>query len=227
MACTLVALYIMNYRRWRKIILVSLLSGITLSIAAIFICNAIITNAAKGKLFSDAQSLPYNKAGLLLGTGKFLGSGATNPYYQYRIDAATALIRAGKVSYLVISGDNSRKDYNEPQQMKDDLVKNGIDSTVIFLDYAGFRTFDSMIRLKEIFGQTSVTVISQPFHNERAIYIASRNGIAAIGYNARDVSQDFGWKVQLREKLARVKVFVDNLINTKPKYLGDPVILPE
>ena len=217
----------MNYRRWRKIIFISLLAGIALSIAAVFICNAIIINAAKGKLFSDPHSVPYNKAGLLLGTGKYLGNGATNPYYQYRIDAATALIRAGKISYLVISGDNSRKDYNEPRQMKDDLVKNGIDSTIIYLDYAGFRTFDSMIRLKEVFGQTSVTVISQPFHNERAIYIASRNGIAAIGYNARDVSRNLGWKVQLREKLARVKVFVDNMINTRPRYLGEPVVLTE
>lgn len=90
----------------------------------------------------------------------------------------------------------------------------------------GFRTFDSIVRLKEIFGQESVTIISQPFHNERAIYIASKEGIAAIGFNAKDVNARYGFKTQLREKLARVKVFADYLFSVKPKYLGDKIIIP-
>jgi len=172
------------------------------------------------------QSIPFNKVGLLLGTAKYLQNGYLNYYYQYRIEAASALLKSGKIKYLVISGDNSRKEYNEPEMMKQDLMKLGIDSNLIYLDYAGFRTFDSIVRLREIFGQSSVTIVSQPFHNERAIFIANKEDIVAIGFNARDLSGRPGWKVQLREKLARVKVFVDYLTHKKPKYLGPPVQIP-
>ena len=109
--------------------------------------------------------------------------------------------------------------------MRADLMAAGVDSAVIYLDYAGFRTFDSMVRLREIFGQDSVTVISQKFHKERALYIAGREKIAAIGYNARDVGQASGMRVKFREKLARVKVFLDYLLGEKPKFLGERVII--
>jgi SanA protein len=212
----------MRIKKWLFVFL-----GLIIIIAStIAICNYIIAKSAKGRLYNDVTDIPYNKVALLLGTGKFLASGAMNPYYKYRIDAASQLIKNGKAKYLVISGDNSSKDYNEPQQMKEDLVAAGIDSTIIFLDYAGFRTFDSIVRLKEIFGQNSVTIISQRFHNERAIYIASREGVTAIGFNAKDVGSSSGFKTQVREKLARVKVFVDFLFGKKPKFLGNKVTIP-
>jgi SanA protein len=149
-----------------------------------------------------------------------------NPYYANRINAAAILMKAGKIRYLIISGDNSRKEYNEPEEMRKDLMRSGIDSSFIFLDYAGFRTFDSMIRLKEIFSQTSVTVISQSFHNQRAIYIASKEGINAIGFNAKDLSKSLGFKVQLREKFARVKMFLDFWTGKQPIYLGKKITIP-
>lgn len=144
-------------------------------------------------------SIPFNRVGLLLGTSKSGRSGHNNPYYDYRIQAAVRLIKDQKIKYLIISGDNGRKDYNEPELMRSDLISAGIDSSIIYLDYAGFRTFDSIIRLKEIFGQDSVTFITQQFHNERAIYVASNEGISAIGYNAKDVGSRQGMKTQLRE----------------------------
>jgi SanA protein len=107
--------------------------------------------------------------------------------------------------------------------MREDLIAAGVDSTHIYRDYAGFRTFDSMVRAREIFGQDSVTVISQPFHNERALYIAQREGISAISFNARDVGKRFGFKTQLRERFARVKVFVDYAFGKKPRFLGEKV----
>jgi SanA protein len=107
--------------------------------------------------------------------------------------------------------------------MRTDLINSGIDSANIYLDFAGFRTFDSMIRLREIFGQNAVTVISQRFHNERAIYIASKENIAAIGFNATDLNNSNGLKIQIREKFARVKVFLDFLFGTKPKFLGEKI----
>ena len=198
-----------------------------MAISAVFICSKIISDASQSSTYSEVQAIPFNKVGLLLGTGKFLKGQRLNPYYTYRLQAAIELIRGGKIRYLVISGDNSREDYDEPSQMRSDLISAGIDSNIIYLDYAGFRTFDSMVRLREIFGQHSVTVISQAFHNERAIYIASKEEISAIGYNARDVSGSAGLRVQVREKLARVKVLLDYLTGMKPKFLGPRVYIPE
>lgn len=192
----------------------------------VFFCDRAVSKAAKGKLYSGTTEIPYIKAGLLPGTSKYVSSGKLNPYYAYRVEAAIRLLRSGKITYIIISGDNSSRFYNEPAQMRADLLRAGIDSSRIFADYAGFRTFDSMVRLKAIFGQDSVTVISQPFQNERAIYIASREGIFAIGFNARDVDTRGGVKVQVREKLARVKVFLDYLLGAEPKFLGEKIPVP-
>lgn len=193
-----------------------------------FICDRIISNSAKEKIFSNADELPYKHCGILLGTSKYLGDGRTlNPYYTNRIRAAGELLLKNKIKYLVISGDNSRKTYSEPEDMRADLILMGIDSNRIFLDYAGFRTFDSMVRLREIFSQTDVCIISQPFHNERALFIASLEGITAVAYNAEDVGKAFGFKVMIREKFARVKVFVDYLSFKKPKFLGPKVEIPQ
>lgn len=196
-----------------------------LGAVAVYFCNRAVRKAAEGKLYSDENDVPYNRAGLLLGTAKYLADGRLNYYYQYRIDAAEKLYKAGKIKYIIASGDNSRPDYNEPETMRKDLISRGVDSTRIHLDYAGLRTFDSMVRLREIFGQTSVTVISQPFHNERALYIAQREGIAAVGFNAKDLSGGAGARVQAREKMARVKVFVDYLFGARPKFLGKKIHL--
>ena len=213
--------------RKKKILLYSLFILLIISLVTMYACNTIIANNAKGKLYTDVKKIPYNKVGLLLGTSKLGRRGYNNPYYDNRIEAAVSLIKEGKIKYLIISGDNGRKEYNEPEDMRTDLIKAGIDSSVIYLDYAGFRTFDSMVRLKEIFGQDSVTIISQQFHNERAIYTASQEGITAIGFNATDISSKLGLKTQAREKLARVKVFLDFWFGKKPKFLGSKIIIPE
>jgi SanA protein len=211
----------------KRIFFYSAICLLIIFFVVVYLCNKLIERSAEGKLYADAEEVPFNKVGLLLGTAKYLAGGQLNPYYQFRIDAATRLFKAGKVKYLVVSGDNGHESYNEPAEMLNDLVKAGIDSAAIFPDYAGFRTFDSMVRLREVFSQQSVTVISQPFHNKRAIYIAQREGIEAIGYNARDVNQQAGLKVQVREKLARVKVFVDYLLGQEPKFLGEKVPIPD
>src|SRR3569832_1400017 len=132
----------MRKKRFLLWALLLLLCGAALTV---YLCNKAVVNAAEGKLYSDTQSIPYNRVGLLLGTSKSI-NGRDNPFYVHRINAAAALLKANKIKYLVISGDNSRKDYDEPTSMRADLIKAGIDSTVIYLDYAGFRTFDSMVR---------------------------------------------------------------------------------
>ena len=196
---------------------------VILTILIILGCNYRIDSAAEGKTHYNLNELPKNRVGIVLGTSNKLAQGGANPYYTYRINAAVQLYNAGKIEFILVSGDNSTKYYNEPTTIKNDLVKGGIPAEKIFLDYAGFRTLDSMVRAKEVFGLNSVTIISQKFHNERAIYIAERKGLTAVGFNAKDVSTRNGLKVQFREYFARVKVFLDLLFNTQPKFYGDKV----
>ena len=207
----------------RKTIIISLAIIVLLSAGLTIFADKIIDNKSKNYLYSDVIKIPENKVGILLGTSKYLRNGQINLYYKYRIEAAIALYKAGKIRYIVVSGDNSRKTYDEPTQMKSDLVANGVPENAIYLDYAGFRTWDSMVRMKEIFSQSSFTVISQRFHNERAIYLAHRYGLNAVGFNAKEVEKYYGFKTNLREKLARVKVFVDFFTNKKPKFLGEKI----
>jgi SanA protein len=108
--------------------------------------------------------------GLVLGTSQYLKNGYLNWYFKYRIEATVELYKKGKIDFILVSGDNSHKNYDEPTAFKNELIKRGIPADQIYLDYAGFRTLDSVVRAKEIFGQTSITIISQKFHNERAIY---------------------------------------------------------
>jgi SanA protein len=192
-----------------------------LTFVALKLCNDIIVSETNGMLYDNADSIPKNRVGLLLGTNKILPNGYENPYFKYRIEATARLYHAGKIDRIIVSGDNSRKEYNEAEYMRTGLVALGVPDSCIYLDYAGFRTFDSVLRCREIFGQTKYTVISQRFHNERAIFIAKREGMDVVGFNARDVGKAFGFNVMMRERFARVKVFLDlYVLNTKPKFLG-------
>ncbi len=189
----------------------------------LFLCNTIVDSNAEEKTYYHLDKIPHNRVGLVLGTSKRIKSGHPNPYYSFRIEAAVKLYKAGKIDYVLVSGDNGSVYYNEPNTIKKDLIQYGIPKEKIYLDYAGFRTLDSMVRAKEIFGLTEVTIISQKFHNERAIYLAEKKGLTAIGFNATDISGSEGYKVQLREYFARVKVFLDLLMNTQPRFYGEKV----
>ena len=186
-------------------------------------CYYIIEISSADRLYGDVKSIPYNKVGLVLGTARHQVGGGMNPYYEHRMEAAVELYNAGKVSFILVSGDNGSIYYNEPNTIKKDLIEMGIPENKIFLDYAGFRTLDSMLRAKTVFGLDSVTVISQEFHNERALFLASRKDLYAIGYNAKDLPTSRGFKVQVREYFARVKVFLDLIFNTQPKYYGNRI----
>lgn len=203
----------------RKII--TILGTLSLVLVLVILtCNFIISSTTEDKTYSNIDTIPPNRVGLVLGTSNRISNGSSNPYYTYRIDATVALFKAGKIKFILVSGDNGSIYYNEPNTIKKDLIKAGIPEEVIFLDYAGFRTLDSMVRAKFIFGLDNVTVISQKFHNERAIYIAEQKGLKAIGFNAQDLSTSQGFKVHFREYLARVKVFIDMILNTQPKFYG-------
>jgi len=194
-------------------------------IVVIMFMNWLIISESKQYLYNDIEKIPNNKVGLVLGTSKYFLTGERNPYFKNRIIAATKMYESGKIKYIVLSGDNSEKYYNEPVTMKKELVKYGIPENVIYLDYAGFRTWDSVLRCNIIFGQEEFTIISQKFHNARAVFIARKNGIKAIGFNADDISISRSLRTRLREIFARIKVFIDLSVGKDPKYLGDEIII--
>ena len=193
-------------------------------LALIATCDIAVKATAHGRTYDNVSDIPHNRVGLLLGTNSTTPRGTHNYYYTHRINAAAELFHAGKVDYLLISGDNSSKHYDEPTMMRDSLLLHGVPADRIVLDYAGFRTLDSVVRAKEVFGQSSFTIISQKFHNERALVQARHYGIDAIAYNADDVILGYPWvKVQCRERLARVKLYLDLLTGKQPKFLGEKV----
>ncbi|AZA78332.1 hypothetical protein EG347_12835 [Chryseobacterium sp. G0186] len=170
--------------------------------------------------------VPQTKTAVLLGTGKNLSNGMPNAYFYNRIQAATDLYKSGKVQYIIVSGDNSSKDYNEPEDMQIALVQHGIPQDRIILDHAGFRTLDSVVRAKDIFGQNKLVIISQKFHNERAVFLAQKNGMEAFGYNAEDVNKYAGFKTNLREYLAKAKAYWDLMFGVEPKFGGEKIVIP-
>lgn len=182
----------------------------------IFSCNAIVVNHSNGKIYNSVDEIPETRYGMLLGTtpqSRF--NGEINYFFQYRIEAAETLYKANKIQYLIISGDEESLDgINEPECMKDSLVARGIPECAIILDGKGFRTIDSVVRLAEVFNVNSVTIISQQFHNERALFLAEKlyldiNELQA--FNAKSPMSKTALLTYVREYFARVKMFLDIL----------------
>ncbi len=213
-----------SFKKIIKLAFIIIFIMIVCSLVTIFIANKVVEKETSKKVYNSTKDIPHNKVGVVLGTAKYLANGYQNLYYIYRINAAVKLFEASKIDFLIVSGDNSTKNYNEPLAMKNDLVAKGIPEDKIYLDYAGFRTLDSVVRSKEIFGQKSITIISQKFHNQRAIYIAKQKNIKAVGFNAQDVNiYYYKYRVILREHLARVKMLIDLVIGKEPKFLGSKI----
>ena len=200
------------------------LAAVAVVVLFVVACNLAVVKTAESRMYTDVSTVPQNRVGLLLGTNPIGRTGNPNTFYVNRIQAALDLYRAGKVERFLISGDNSREEYDEPTWMKEDLMKAGVPDSVIYLDYAGFRTYDSMVRAKEVFGLNAFTIISQPFHNERAIYLATRKGMDVVGFNAQD-TQFRRWKIRMtmREWLARTKAVLDVYTHKEPHFLGEPI----
>ena len=192
----------------------------------IVFANYNIKQSSDSFLYDDASKIPTTKVSMLLGTSKTLSSGFPNAYFTNRIKAAADLYKSGKIKYIIVSGDNSRKDYKEPEDMQLALMQQGVPQDKIYLDFAGFITLDSVLRAKEIFGQQKLIIISQKFHNERAVFLARKNNIEAYGYNAENVNKYAGLKTNLRVYFAKAKVYWDLLFGVEPKFGGDKVVIP-
>lgn len=188
-------------------------------IAMIFSLDYWISLKTEPDIYNDYDTLPYNTVGVVLGTSKYIKGGGINAFYKNRIEGAIDLYWLGKVDYLLLSGDNALMSYNEPITMKRDLLKAGIPETAIVLDYAGFRTLDSIVRANKVFDVNQFTIITQEFHCERALFIAQYQGIDAKCFAVP--TPDNIHMVRIREMFARLGAFVDlYILNKEPKYLG-------
>lgn len=201
------------------------LSGLllVLLVCGLFILYAkwLTEEAGEGKIYDDVSEVPAGRVGLVFGCAKTF-QGRSNLYFYHRMEAAAALWHAAKVRGFIVSGDNRRNDYNEPEDMKQRLIELGVPAEKIVCDYAGLRTLDSVVRAKEIFDVERVVFISQRFQNERAQYMAKHSGMDAVSFNAQDVAGRGGLKTKLRELLARPKMLLDlHLLRVEPKHLGE------
>ena len=194
-----------NKKRFKPLywfLLVLILIGLSVVVG----CQITVTSAAKGRMYSDVDAIPHREVGLLLGTSPKGRSGRPNQFFHRRIDAAVALYDAGKIDRIIISGAKHSEEYDEPEAMRAELLRCGVPDSILTLDGEGFRTINSVVRAKEVFGTDSLTIISQRFHNERTLFLAKHLGTDAIAYNAANTSSR-KWKLMMmgRECFARVK----------------------
>ncbi len=187
-----------------------------------YLLDRYISYTSDRHIYTEIKDLPQKKAALLLGTAKYIAKGKKNYFYVYRIRAAVALWKAGKVKAILVSGDNETKYYNETARMQKDLIKAGVPKEYISLDYAGFRTLDSVVRAEAVFDLENYIIVSQQFHLERALFIAKAKGQKVIGFAAKDIAgTKAAKKMAVREYLARVKAFLDvYILYTEPKFYG-------
>ena len=184
--------------------------------------------ASSGRVFDSASidAVPRQRAAVVMGCVRTLPNGLNNLYFSRRIDAAAELYKAGKVDSIIVSGDNHVKGYDEPSDMKESLVNAGVPAERIVCDYAGFRTLDTVVRAKKVFGLDSFIIVSQPDHVRRAVFTARGFGCDAYGYAAKDVTGRSSIKTTIREQLAKIAAVADVILRRSPKFLGPRETLP-
>jgi SanA protein len=197
-------------------------------ISLLVLANWWIIRTTTPNIFADYESIPSNPVGLVLGTSSRRADGSPNPFFHNRMMAAAQLYAMGKVGHIIVSGDNRSRFYNEPLEMKRALVKLGVPESAITLDYAGLRTLDSVVRSKEIFGQDHITIITQPFHSYRALFISNFYDIEAVALVANEPADEPAVSVYVREYFARAKAILDLYVfKTSPRHLGakEPIVI--
>jgi SanA protein len=209
--------------RWlRKFLLIVLAVGVLFLV----LCNVWVVSTTSAKVYENQAQLPDHRIALVLGTSSKTTGGGPNPFFATRMATAADLFKNGKIDHFILSGDNRSRYYNEPIEMRKALVMKGVPPTAITLDYAGLRTLDSIIRCKQIFGQDKITIITQPFHSYRALFISNYYEIDAVAMVAGEPDFENSVKVRLREYLARSKAVLDLYVfKTAPKYLGQKEVV--
>ena len=210
----------------RRIALAAALLILALS-AALLLANWWVLRQSAARLITDIAMLPANDVAIVLGSSKTIEGGRyRNPFFERRMNTAAQLYHAGKVRHLLVSGDNSRKSYDEPTWMRDALIARGVPASAITLDCAGFRTLDTMARARAVFGLTKATIVTDDFHEPRALFLASAHGLDAVGFPSEHVPEAWSKTTRLREVGSRVKACLDvYVLRKKPKFYGPPVAI--
>jgi len=186
----------------------------TTLLALILVCNVWIISATRSRVFYDIALLPVHRDGLVLATGRLMENGRLNRHFVRRVEAATALYRAGKIQRLILSGD---KAHDEPMELKRALLDRGVPESALVLDNYGLRTLDSVVRARDVFHCGHLTIISERFHDFRALFLSRYYGINAVAYAPPDLPFRWMLKSSVRESLARVKAVLDlYVLKTKP-----------
>ena len=189
-----------------------------------------VQRSTEDRIAISTDDVTPARAGVVLGTSRLSRGGRSNLYFAHRMDAAAALFHAGKVEYLIVSGNQQaggrgRGGYDEPADMRDALIERRVPADRIYRDRAGFRTLDSVLRAKQVFGQDRAIVISQGFHVERALFLARAHGLEFSGFAAKDVPEFYGLRVQAREFVARMGAVFDVAVNRGARVTGPVVAL--
>jgi len=213
--------------RWLKRIFIVLcvfsVIGVVGGIVFVIITNHIV-NYAANFWSSELDDMPSADAIMVLGA--LVNDGRPSPTLALRLDRAIELYNAGKAPKIIVSGDHGQKEYNEVCAMKFYLLERGVPRDDIFLDHAGFNTYDSMYRAKAIFGVNTLIITTQQFHISRSVYIARKLGIEAYGYPCTMFLNYYNRQYGDRESLAKIKAFIDvHILQRGPRFLGEPISL--
>ncbi|WP_394330996.1 SanA/YdcF family protein [Chryseobacterium taiwanense] len=194
-----------------------LLLSIELGALLIILANAWVFALTNGRTYTKISKIPPREIALVLGTSPKMRSGISNPYFTKRMDAAALLYHHGKIKKIIVSGEKS-KGYNEPAAMKNYLVyEEGVPEEIIIEDPKGFNTYKSILRCKNVYKSKNVIIVSQGFHNLRALFFARNNNMNALGFDAQDVNKpESFYRNQAREVLARVAAVVYYILGISP-----------
>ncbi len=189
--------------------------------------NFAVLRAGRGRILFQVDAVPARDVAIVLGTSPKIRGQWPNPFFESRLDAAAKLWHAHKVRHFILSGDNSRESYDEPTAMREALVKRGVPAEATTLDFAGFRTLDTMARAHAVFGQRSVIIITDDFHLPRSLFLAEAHGLDAVGFGGEPVPFRWSKKTRAREIISRSMAWVDiYVLHTQPKFFGPPVTSP-
>lgn len=194
---------------------------LSVGILVVTLSNFLVVSRNRDHLYTDLAAVPARDVGVVFGAAPYLRDGRANLHFAYRIEAASRLYHSGKVRHLLVSGDNHRRDYDEPTAMKDALIAKGVPAEAITCDYAGFRTLDTVARAKDVFGLNSCVLITQRYHNTRALEVARAYDIDTVGFCTRDVPTLHRMQTEIREVAARTVAVLDLYVwHRGPRFDG-------
>lgn len=212
-------------RRWTGVGVALIALAVGLPAIALLVIDLAVSLTARGQIYDEIATVPTAPVALVLGTSSHQRSGP-NLFYRPRIEAAAALFHAGRVRAVLVSGDNATPQYNEPWTMRRDLIALGVPAEYIALDYAGFRTLDSVVRAQAVFQQRELIIVSQRFHAARALLFARHIGLRAVAFAAADPPSSWYLRIRMREVFARAAAMLDLVSGRGPRFLGSPETVP-